>query len=532
MVPAARTDPARPRGPRLRRLPTPTTAIALVALAALVALWTARAYGWLSPSLGVDLVLGLVLAGAALRRAGLEARALGLVLAGIALYALYLGYTGATERNYDAGPHLMYVRFVADHLALPAKAACNVCHHPPAYYVVAAALYRVLGLAHAAEPALGLQILALVMVSSFAACAALTLQQLLPPGAPRLVATALVVFWPYQIIDAARVGNDAMLYAIAGGVMLALARWRPARGDAPLWIAATLVVLGFFTKANAIALAALLFLAMARAIVHTPRRRARAFRLAPAAALVLVGGLVQRLARRSAAGDGSLEGVLGNAQNAFAGSLAPRTAHEYLSFDLQSFVQVPYATVSLRGAAEAPFWNQLLKSSLLGTRRSLLGAVMTSEPAQLARALNVLLLAMLLVLLAGQLRSIRAPSPTRAFALVAALIFGGVAVGFHLLVPFGFHADFRFIHPVLVPMAWLYVDGAIRLGADARALRLASFGLAAAFVATSIAYFVPATWQSPPARTPVTIGDLAAAASAAPTSSAAPKLRLPRAMTR
>jgi hypothetical protein len=362
----------------------------------------------------------------------------------------------------------------------------------------------------------------------------LILQRTLPAGPARLVATALVAFWPYTIIDAARVGNDAFLYAIAGGTMLALVRWRPGRSDAPLWIAAVLVVIGFFTKTNSLVLAVLFVLACGTAILRAPRRMARARALVPAMSLVVLGGLAQALIRRTESRGGSLVyRLLGNAEDVSKWSLAPRSAHTYLWFDPREFLQTPYHTVTMWGAANpSPFWNQLLKSSLFGTRRAIFGVAITHEPIAIARVLGALLLVLLAFLLAGQALSLLHASRMRKLALVAAAAFIAASVGFHLLVPFGYHADFRFIHPVLVPLAWLYADGAIRLGQRARVLGAASVVVASLFIATSIAYFLPMTWREPPVRTPTSIGDLTLVPPPAPPSNEAPRVPIPRLIPR
>ncbi len=521
-------DPAAPPRASSTRAISASALVTLVASLALVALLSARALGLASPPPALDVAFALVLAWKLLRRTGLERPATGIVVAAIALYSLYLGYTSADDRNYDVHAHLMYVRYVAEHLALPAKNACNICHHPPAYYVLAAALYRVLVLVHASEPALGLQILALVLVSIFVACAALILQRTLPTRTTRLAATALVAFWPYTVIDTGRVGNDALLYAVAGGVMLALVSWRRTGGDRPLWIAALLVVVGLFTKTNALVLAALFCAACAEAIVRAPRRGARLRALLPPMALVVAGALVKLAVRHTERRPGLLYGLLGNAEDVGSWALTPRTAHTYLWFDPKEFLSTPYQQVTIYGSNSEPFWNQLLKSSLLGTRRSLFGIVGTTEPVHIARALNVLLLVLAAFLIAGQLAALRPWPRARTIAIATSATFIAAVVAFHWLVPFGYHADFRFIHPVLVPMAWLYVDGAMRLGRRARALGAASLGVAAIFLATSVAYFLPATWQKPPVRRPTDIGDLTHIPPLAPVPSVAPSVAIPR----
>ncbi len=488
-------SPSSQREDRRRARWTRPSAVLLAASLSFVALAAVRVLSRFEPPPALHLALGLAVVAAALARARLEARAIGIVVGGLLAASLYLSYTGPTERNLDAGPHLYYVRYVAEHLALPPKAACTVCHHPPAYYLVAAAVLRAFVLAGSPDPALGLQLLSLLLFSVFLGCAALTVQRLASRGAARLWATALVAFWPSGILGSVRLGNDVMTWAIGGGVLLCLAAWYQERSARALWGAALLVVLGLATKASAVALA-LVVAVVALAAWRSPERSKLFRAVAPPVALVLLACALQGVARRERSGSYAGD-VLGSAYQIDPSWRTARTARYYLTFDPVAFVATPYATVPGLGPGEPTYWNHLLKSSLLGTRRATIGAA-EREPSELARAMNALLLAMLAYLALGQLAGIRRPSPERAFAAVATAVFVAAGLGFHLLVPYGFHADFRFIHPALVPLAVLYVEAAELAGARARGLRAIGYALAALMVALSVAYFVPATWRERP----------------------------------
>jgi hypothetical protein len=79
---------------------------------------------------------------AIMHRLGFDAWVITLVVAGMALYLLYLGYTAPEQRNYDARGQHRYLLYIASHAALPPPSYCNVCYHPPLYYVVAAHDFR------------------------------------------------------------------------------------------------------------------------------------------------------------------------------------------------------------------------------------------------------------------------------------------------------------------------------------------------------------------------------------------------------
>ena len=68
----------------------------------------------------------------------------------------------------------------------------------------------------------------------------------------------------------------------------------------------------------------------------------------------------------------------------------------------------------------------------------------------------------------------------------------GASLAFHLLVPVGHHADFRFIFPVVVPVSVLFAQAAEALRQRRLALGHAGYLVAAVFLALSTAYFLSA----------------------------------------
>ncbi|MBI5533462.1 MAG: glycosyltransferase family 39 protein [Deltaproteobacteria bacterium] len=485
-------------------------------------------------SLTVALVVGIALVASAsaaiLRKLQVRMPAIVIVISGLALYGLYFSYTSWSERNPDAVSHLAYVQYVAAHRAIPSNADCSVCHHPPLYYVAAAAAYRAFQAAGSGEPALGPQMLSFLLFTGFVLMSAVAIRRLAPDGRAQDLATALVVFWPSSVLNSHRVSNDVMLYAVAAGVLLCLVRWWQKPAASMLWAASGLAVVGMFTKANGLVLSALVVAVALAGLWRSDDRRSLGRAMAPALVALLLVSALHGLIRGSRSASLPLN-VLGSAYTNSAEQAIKPTLRYYCTFQPWSFVTAPYATARRFRSEEPTFWNHLLKSSLLGTHNVMPVHLPAPEPDQrLARAMNVALLAMLSWMGSGLLLGRASRSAARTFCLVATAVFVSAALVFHVFVPYGFHADFRFIFPAIVPAAVLYAHGVEDV--RKRALRLwpVGFGLAGVFVLLSIAYFLPMTWTPTPHRTVVAAGAVPPASASAPAASSSPRpvLRLPR----
>jgi len=319
-----------------------------------------------------------------------------------------------------------------------------VCHHPPLYYVLAAPVYAALR-ATAIDPTRGLQLFSLVMWSAFVAFAALAVRRLVAHPWQRVVASSLVLFWPYAIVQSVRVNNDTLLDVLAAATIYFVVRWRDEPRQRWLGAAGVCAVAALLTKATGLVLVALVFVAAALAIARAADHRAlRRVATPPLVALAICATTF--VAVRSG-------GVLGSATR----FVEPRGVAFYLRFSPSAMIATPWANVSMSKTSEPGYWNHLLKSSLYGARtfgRVPPGAVQPSRA--LARVENgaVMLLGAVLAIGLALGRRDRAARRLLAAAIAATVLAGGLA--FHLLAPNDHHADFRFVFPIVIPLAALY----------------------------------------------------------------------------
>jgi 4-amino-4-deoxy-L-arabinose transferase-like glycosyltransferase len=443
-------------------------------------------------------LLLIVAVAALLRRLRFDAGTILVVLGGVWLYLGYLGYTAYTERNYDAGAQLEYIEFIVKNHRLPKADGCFVCHHPPLYYVLGAFAYAIFQRVRLIPPADGLQLYSLVLCIGFIVFGALLSRELAKDRREVQLATALVVFWPYGVHNSVRVHNDSLV-----STLLVASLWltvRFARRDRPrdLYLAGFVGALAILTKTSAIVIVVVLALLLAHRLFRAPdklRTLGRGLLVGGMLAAALFLNAVRKDAplEREPAPRGALcEKLLGSACHIGEHQFVGNKAKNYLWFDLKSFVEEPYFIAERDVAGRQYFWNDLLKSSLFGTHNTVPDRETSYELNKyMAMGMNWLLLGMTGYLGAGLVAMRK--EERRRFALIGLFVVLSIVflAGFKILVPAPHHNDFRHVFPVVVPMAIVYAASVARFRRSSALLSGLGLALAGAFVALSIAYFVP-----------------------------------------
>ncbi len=444
-------------------------------------------------NVAVVAVAGSVFAAAvfvALRRARVPLPAVLVSILALTLYVAYLGYTTFLERAYDSMPHILYLDYIARGEGIPQSAYCSVCHHPPLYYWIAGTLrgwddgcttYTV-----------GVQLLSLGFASLFVAFATLAIHRIVRTPWRTTLATALVVFWPYSVISSVRVGNDPLTYALLAIAFYGLVRWTLSRHAAWMVLSVAATAAGYMTKANVVLFGGALLVATVACLLRDPARRA--WKSSAAALVVLVLALGSVSALRGNEGDNVGRRVLGRAYKTEGSDVTARPASYYLWFDPVDYLARPYVVNLGFQSTEPTFWNHFLKSSLFGTQNSMptQESDFANSPKK-AQFLNGLLLALTAMVVGGAVAARRRLTDTRLVSWIVVLTFVAGALGFNILFPAGHHADFRFVFPIVIPLAALLVDGFGVIGSRWRWNWVSWIGtaLTVLFVSLSVSYFVP-----------------------------------------
>jgi hypothetical protein len=435
----------------------------------------------------------LALALAVMLRVRLGWMTIGVILAGLVLYGTYFGYTDYGERNFDGGAQLEYIRYIVDHEGgLPSPNTCFVCHHPPVYYATAAATYGFLQWTHLYGAVRGAQLVSLFATFVFLLFGALTVRRFVQ--APRLVAlaTALVAFWPYTIVNSVRLHNDTAVGAVMVAGQFFLVRWYQENKPRDLAWASALASLALLTKSNGIALIATVFVIVVYQLVKQPGRLAMLRRAAlPLFGVVAVAAAFTMYRRALEVGD-VRHGMLGTAYEIGAQDFTPNEPADYLYFDLETFIREPYVMARTDGTGREHYWNHVLKSSLFSTHNTVADAETSYRwNRRIAEVMSALFLGMVVYGGAGILLARRDSVRRYSVLGVGAAMLFGLHIAFKATVPSGHHADFRFVYPVIVPGSVALVK--VIEAFDVRGLVLGTTGkgLASLFIALSILYYVP-----------------------------------------
>lgn len=424
--------------------------------------------GWRSLLLGAGFLPWLLGLSALFR---LRQSQVAILAIAIEICCVYWSATPWNVRGHDVlgiGGHLDYVRFVADHLALPLPTQGSTYFHPPLYYIAGAAVWRWAEAFGVRAPA-ALQGMSLTFWLVFLVAAAGSLRLCLRRSPLVLLqATAALALWPSGIAHSVRIGNDVALYATAAVATWMLLRWHRSGRRDHLFGAAAMIDLAFLAKSNAFVLAAALAGLIGLRLLLRPRPRRAGLWFDGALALAIVGcGVALSLGNSLYYyWHGQLDHwLVGNAKDLPAELRVPVQLGNFLPWDMYRFLVTPWLDAYNVAGEHANFWNYLLRSALTS------GFHFNTPTSRLvALAWGGLLLALLLLLLIPVRKCWSIPALWRDAPLwLLGLLWPAGLLALRIMVPYSCSNDFRYILPVLVP----FVVAAARKSLASRALLLA-----------------------------------------------------------
>jgi 4-amino-4-deoxy-L-arabinose transferase-like glycosyltransferase len=155
-------------------------------------------------------------------------------LIGVFVIGAYVHFEPYDGRSHDRGNQLAYIALVLRDHRVPAAKDCWECHHPPAYYAMAAAA---LGLVRGTVPpehhdegkkyrgARTLQVLGGAIALTTLGVWLLTVRTVLRSRYEQILASAFVTFWPTLAIDGTPIGNDGLVCLVTSTAVCLLAYW-------------------------------------------------------------------------------------------------------------------------------------------------------------------------------------------------------------------------------------------------------------------------------------------------------------------
>ncbi len=388
---------------------------------------------------------------------------LGALLLGASIRWVYVDGTPASIRAHDFQGHIDYLGFVLEHGRMPSHAQGFQGYQPPLYYFLAAPL------AATGEEGGALDVEVLQQISL--GLSLLTLGFGLWMGSllfkRQRISLALfslvVASFPGLVYGASQVTNDGLVQLLLFGALAWLIRWWQT-GELRWWILAAVATgLGVLTKSNA-----LLMLPIAVGLLWMKPGLARSARL--------------RLLGWGAGIVGALSGWLVAVRLMVdrTASIVPNTSYlppelhlstspwDLIGFNPVRLLQHPFGN-RLESLQQAQgFWEFYFRSAFFGE--------FPIDPGLQRLGWVILFLALLLlpVLALGLWQALRHRRADTAHIWVPFFALLGTHWVYRILAPFTPSQDFRYTSLVLIPAAWLVLDGASRLP---RPLKWLSWGM-------------------------------------------------------
>lgn len=414
---------------------------------------------------------------------GLRRDLAALVLAGIGCRILYTIGTDFNVRGHDTDEHLDYIWYFVNNWRLPSVDAANggAYFHPPLYYMIAAAFYRISELFHPHQPryAYGvLQYLSVAFSAGFLVYSALLVDKIFQvfrdfksaPASPVVAshrhyqrigaaALALIAFWPSAIMHGARIGNDPLLYFsfIAGLYYIYCFFVQP---SARLFLlGASFTAVAVATKANGAILVAVGGIALLTVWrVQKPAVNLALIRKGLVPCMIIIAALALAFYPGIAL---KIKGdrthlYVDNIDNVSSALRVGNRAGNYLWMDLKTFISKPYTSPYDDEFGRQYFANYLSKTGLVG-EWSFSGTLAENT----AVVLSAAYILMLLLLVIGFYHFRKGDFLNSSPVLWGYLLL--LASVYYMRMTFPVNIDFRYVLPVLVPFAIFYNLGMIRL---------------------------------------------------------------------
>lgn len=408
---------------------------------------------------------------------------------GASLRVMYVLTSDYTTRGHDTDGHVEYIRYIADHLRLPAAQDGWEFHQAPLYYVLTGVWYKAAAFAGFAETAIltHLQYVSLASSITSLALALWIVGMLLAKKGEKtaaLLAGAIVATLPSWLFASVRIGNDVLYQPLALATVALLLRWWTGGSMRTWYVACAFFALAFLAKASALALAPLMFVLfmLRRGMKWKPRMGHAA---ASALLVALLAGWFPAY-RLFVEPDTGKTLSLGN--DGMHGGLSVDNSFEnFFTFNPIKVLQVPYNNPWDDAHRRKYYWEYLYRSAFFG-EFGFDGKLRGASVIALFFGLIATLLA-----IAGMINeAVHHPKRFLPPGLFAALLFLSSFL-YRWNFPYTANQDFRFIVIAVVPLAYFAVRGANAVPNLSNTFRFCLWGLCASSAAFAfLLYVIPA----------------------------------------
>ncbi|MDR3000300.1 MAG: glycosyltransferase family 39 protein [Fibromonadaceae bacterium] len=376
--------------------------------------------------------------------------AISIILLGIVVRLILYTYTGPMQYSYDTDGHLQYIQIISEEKRLPKFGECWSCHHPPLYYIGSAVVKNAIDSYDSNLTARVLQQSSLLFSFASIAFGVALILNLFGNRRYTYLASLIFVFWPGFVLAAPRIGNDILFYFGALFCMLFALRYWRFHKSSDMLLASIGAAIAVAAKSTGIVILGTWVIIYILSVVSSLKIGSlRTLFISAFIIALFVGFSNYRIAVNIFEGK---KAVLMESTSSLNSNLkVNNTVGNYLYFDLQDYLLVPYASAWNDKGGRQYFWNYALKTSLFGEFK------FWSSPVGhiFAASLSALALFIFLLALWGIIHVKFKEIPPLLFAvfLFAALIY------LRISYPYSCSNDFRYIFPTLLPIAYFSVRG-------------------------------------------------------------------------
>jgi len=414
-----------------------------------------------------------------LRKFKFKYRVILIILLGIVVRLIVYTYTGPMQNPYDVGAHLDYIKIIAEEKRLPQNDECWSCYHPPLYYATFAVLKNVADLYDSNFTSRIFQQASLLLSFASIIFGVALILNLFGNGYVAYLAALIAVFWPGLALAAPRIGNDSLFYFGALFCMLFAQRYWRLHKNSDMLLASIGASMALAAKATGFVILGGWVIVYILSALRFLRIGSLKTLFASIFIIILFIGFSNY---RTAINiiDGKKTSLVGNISG-LNGNLRVNSAMgNYLYFDLQDYLLESYTSPWTDKGGRQYYWNYALKTSLFGELRILNSPVGYT----IATTLSILALLIFLLALWGIIHIKFKDLPPLFFVI---LLFAA-HIYLRVSYPYSCSNDFRYIFPVIFPIAYFSVSGA-QILQDSRLRRLSYIGMLA-FAALSFAFIV------------------------------------------
>jgi len=420
---------------------------------------------------------------------------------GIIIRVFYLSYTPYDTRTHDVvGGHIDYIKYLIQNKSLPLSTDCWECFQPPTYYIISSTVYWLAQSAGTDNPYFYLQLLSLLFFLIFIFFGIKTISALNTERNITRITVLLITFWPSSIIHSVRIGNDTLLYALYAAGFYYLIKWAQKENEKWFYLSLLFSVLSMLVKSNGFMLVLVVAITFIYKWLVSLKQNDNYFSYLKNGLIFFVVftigfslALYMPIINYKNNDSKSKDFVIGNIHALNGALLVSNRLANYLKFDIKTFINEPFMNPWSDETGRQYYWNYLLKSSLFGEfdfgkNKNI---VVT---AKLISSFFIIIAGYFFVILSLALS--RKKTTIRNIPGVLFAVFASIIIPLLILIvtrikhPYSSQADFRYIFPVMAPVAFLCALGLENLKNKLKMLKYFGYVLSIVFAILTILFFV------------------------------------------